>query len=314
MKKVLILVSVLVVLAGAYFLLGRREESLQQAGIPADATQVDTATVNRLVMSRHNEPDITFEKDAGGIWAMTAPVKDKANLNLVDQLEKGMAQMKFINLISDRSSQHAAFQIDEVSGVRVQAFAGDQKQADIILGKVTPDRQHVYARESGSDAVYSATGGGALSNMRTRDVDSFRSREIMEREPNSFDSVDVRFGTTTYRVVRVDSASWQVRIGAASARPADAAQVEGLLNALGKMKASGFRPDSVKVDWARPDIAIDAWLLGEPEVKIEMVAAPESRYYVRSSTRDHDLAVFESVYKTFQKDPKELVPPPAQGS
>ncbi len=313
MKKVIWLVAALVVLLGAWWFLGRREESLQQAGVP-QATSVDTLTVNRIILERHNVPSITFEKDAGGFWTITEPVADKANLNLVDQLEKGLAMMKFVNRISDRSSQHAAFQIDDVSALRIQAFAGDVQQADVYLGKVTPDRQHVYARLSGSDVVFSATGGGALAAMRSRDLDSFRSRDVLERDPNQFDSVDVRSGAFAYRLVRVDSSTWDVRIGASGARRASTAVVDGFLRALGRMKASGFRPDSVNVDWDRSDIGISAWLLGEPEVKLSMVAAPNASYYVRSTTREYDLAVFESVYKTFQRDPKEFLDTAPQGS
>lgn len=314
MKKVLLLLAVLVVLSGVWWFLGRREESMQQSGVPPQATQVDTLTLNRIVLERHNLPTITFEKDAGGFWTITEPVKDKANLNLAVQLEKGLAQLKFVNRISERSSQHAAFQIDEASGAHLQAFAGDAKQADVYLGKVTPDRMHVYAREAGSDVVYSATGGGALAAMRTRDLDSFRSRDVLEREPSSFDSVDVRSGAMAYRLVRVDSSTWDIRIGASGARRANTAAVEGFLKALGKVKASGFRPDSVAVDWSRPGVSISAWLLGEPVVTLDLQPGPNTTYYLRASTRSYDMAVFESVYKTFQQDPKDFLAAAPQGS
>ena len=307
MKKVIWLVLALVVLLGAWWFLGRREESLQQGEVP-QATTVDTLTVNRIVLERHNEEPITFEKDAGGFWALTEPVADQANDNLMKQLEKGLAQMKFVNRISERSGQHAAYQIDEVSGLRVKAYAGDVQQADVVLGKVTPDRQHVYARLSGSDVVFSATGGGAMAAMRTRDLDSFRSRDVLEREPASFDSVDVRSGAMSYRLLRVDSANWDIRIGAGPAKRASASVVDGFLQALGHMKCSGFRADSVTVNWDRPDITVSAWLLGENAVTMDMLAGPNAMYYLRSSTRTHDLAVFESVFKTFQRDPKEFLP------
>jgi hypothetical protein len=314
MKKFLILIALLVVLLGLWWFLGRQEEARQVTDVPTGVTQIDSLTMNRIVLSHYNQPPIVFEKDAGGFWVLAAPMADRANANLAKQLEQSLAKMKFVNKISERAGQHAAFQIDEASGMRVQVYADSQLQADVYLGKLTPDRTHVYARLTGSDEVFSATGGGPLAAMRTRDLDSFRDRNIMDRDQASFDSVDVRAGATSYRLVRVDSATWNVRIGPAADRRANASVVDGLLRALGRMTASGFRPDSVAVDWSRPDVTITAWLLGEPEVRLDMMAAPEARYWVRSSTRAHDLAVFESVYKTFQRDPKEFLETPAQGS
>ena len=314
MKKFLILISVLAVLLLLWWLLGRRESARQEADVPPIATRVDTNTVNRIVLSRYNEAPLVFEKDAGGFWNMTGPLADRANANLVDQLEKGLAQMKFVNKISERAAQQAAFEIDDVSGARVQAYADSQLQADLYLGKLTPDRQHVYARLAGSDVVYSATVGGVLSAMRTRDRDSFRNHNIMDRDPSSFDSVDVKAGSYAYRLVRVDSASWSVRIGSSAARPASTPVVNGFLGALGRMRASGFRPDSVSVDWSRSDVVITAWLLGESEVRLEMLPAPEARCWVRSSDRKYDFSAFESVYKTFNRDPKELLATAPQGS
>lgn len=314
MKKYMLLLALLAGLFLAWYFLGRRESARQESGVPERATQIDTNTVNRLVLTRYNEPPLVFEKDAGGFWIMVAPVADKANQTLVKQLEKGLALMKFVDRISERESQQASFQIDDVQGSRLQAYADSQLQADVYLGKLTPDRQHVYARPAGSNTVYSATGGSAMAALRTRDVDSFREHEILDRDPSSFDSLEVRTGSESFRIVRVDSASWNLRIGTSGYRPAHASMVDGLVRALGRMKATGFRPDSVAVEWNRPDLAITAWLLGESELKMDMKASSGANYWVRVSGRPHDYSVFESVYKTFTRDPKEFLQTPAQGS
>jgi hypothetical protein len=314
MKKFALLLALLAALLLAWWFLGRRESARQEADVPKVATQIDTNTVNRLVLSRYNEEQLVFEKDAGGFWTMVAPVADKANQNTVKQIERGLALMKYVDKISERESQQVSFQIDDIQASRLQAYADSQLQADVYLGKLTPDRQHVYARAFGSNTVYSATGGGGLAALRTRDRDSFREHAILDKDAAAFDSLDIHTSVYSYRIARVDSASWNIRIGTSAYRPASAAMVDGLVRALGRMRASGFRPDSAVVDWSKPDVVITSWLLGEPEVKLEMRTSAGTDYWVRVTGRAYDFAVFESVYKTFTKDPKELLQEPKQGS
>jgi hypothetical protein len=305
MKKLIGLIVLLAVLLGLWYLLGTRETARQQGDVPERVTQLDTNTVDRLVVERHNQPTLVFQKDIHGFWDMTEPVADRANPNMVGQLEHVLAQMEFVNLISEQTSKFTAFEISDIQAAHVRAYAGDQLQADLYIGKITPDHEHVYVRIGGSDKVYSATGGSALGALRTRDVDTFRSRAIIETDVTQIDSLEVQWSEGTYRLKRTDSASWQISLDGGTYVDAKSPVAEAAANAFGQMRASGFLPDSVEVDWGTPELKVTAWLLGIDVDYVELTqVADEQNYWLRVDGKPHVYKVFESVFKTFARDPK----------
>ena len=307
-KQILILIAVLIALLMAWMLLGRQEDARQRGDLPDEPAQVDSLAVERLILTRSNQPEIEFVKDADGFWNIVRPLEDRVNMNLLNQLIVGLATMRFVDLISERSSQHASFQIDDIQAARLQAFQGGEQVADIYLGKLTPDRRHVYVRPAGGNTVYSATGGGGMAAMRTRGVDDFRSRDIVGVDESVFDSLMVNsadFGI--YRVARADTATWQVQIGAGRYEAADANVAEALIRALARMRATGFAVDTLDLDWSAPLMRIDTWRLGDQSDHLEFLqVGDENNYWVRVEGKTHVYKVFESVYKTFNKDPAEL--------
>jgi hypothetical protein len=311
-NRILLLAGLLLVLLLVWWWLGSQEASRQRGGVPERATQADTLTLNRIVLSRHNQPDIVFEKDAGGLWQMTEPLPDRANPNLTKQLEMGLATMELLHEVSSRQSQHATFQVDEVQAARLQGYADDMLQGDIYIGKLAPDLQHVYVRPAGGASVFTATGGSALARLSVRRLDEFRDRRILNTDISVWDSVEVIGQDLTYRLARVDTLNWRIRIGRGEYRDANRVQVEPLLRALGQLNATGFADDSTVIDWDRPDLTIHAWRLGGGKDVIDFCPVEgENNYWLRVAGRPYVFKVFESAFKTYQRDPETLVASPS---
>jgi hypothetical protein len=303
-KNALILIAVLAALLLVWWWLGQRESARQRGDVPEVATNIDTLTVDRFVLTRYGQPTLVFEKDIDGFWNMVEPVQDRANPSLTRQLERGLALMTFTDKISSRKAQYAAFEIDDTQATRLQAYAGDDLQADIYIGKLAPDRAHVYVRPAGENSVYTATGGGAFNAMRRRATDDFRDRTVFNFDPSAYDSITVTGADFFYGIARADSASWNVRIGSGAYQDADSPVTESLLHALGQLKATGFLPDSVEVNWDRSALAIHAWRLGGGTDDLEFQPVEgETNYWVRVEGRPHVYKVFESAFKTFHRDP-----------
>jgi hypothetical protein len=303
-KSALILLGVLLVLLGIWWWLGQRETARQRGDVPEQATNVDTLTVDRMVLSRFGQPDLVFEKDIDGFWNMVEPVQDRANPNLARQMEKGLAIMQFTDRVTNRAAQHTAFEIDDTQAARLQAFAGDEMQADLYIGKLAPDRLHVYIRPAGEDAVYTATGGGAMNALRRRATDDFRDRTVFDFDPSVYDSIAVTAPDFSYAIARADTASWKVRIGAGDYEAADSPVTESLLRALGKLRATGFASDSTEINWDRPALVVQTWRIGGDTDYLEFQPVEEeTNYWVRVEGRPHVYQVFESAFKTFHRDP-----------
>lgn len=306
-KSVLALVALLAGLLALWYWLGERESSLQHGRTPDQVIQVDSNTVDRMSLARPNMPLLVFEKDFGGFWNMVEPIKDRASENMVNQMERALVKIRLDDMVTSRSSQHALFEITENQATRLKAWDGDELKADILIGKLAENRQHVYVREAGSNSVYTATGGGPLAALARRTTDTFRSRTIFDNEKALYDSVYVTGSIKPYSIVRRDTTSWSVRVGKGSAKEADPAPTEALLQALGHIRASGFADDSLQLDWAGNGLTIKTWQLDGTEDLIEiMKGAGENNYWLRVEGRLHVYKVYESVYKTFDRDPELL--------
>lgn len=309
-KSIPYLLVLLIALVALWWWLGKREAARQQGAVPEAAGFADSLTVSRFVLSRHNQPDLEFEKDADGVWMMTKPLRDRANINLVRQMIQGVSTMKLLVRVSGRSSQFSSFSIDDVQGARLQSYAGDQLASDLYIGKLSPDAEHVYVRQAGSDDVYTATGGGGVAALRTRATNDYRDRQIYSFEVADIDSLDVEGDGIQYRYAREDTVTWRVSIKGGPYQKADQPTALSTVLALGALRASGFYEDSTALDWSRPLLAVRVWKLGGATERLEFLKiGEENNYWARAEGNPHVYKVFQSAFQTFRRDPKTLVAP-----
>jgi hypothetical protein len=311
MKKTAILLgAALVVLLGLWWWMSEREKSRQLGGSAKLATQVDTNTVDRFVIMRHNEPKIVIVKDADGFWNITEPVQDKANVNFVRQLVHGFAQMKLHDMVSNRSAQQDVFEVNDLQAAHVQAFTGDEKTADLYLGKTAPDGAHLYVRRDDGGEIYTATGGGALAAFRTRSVSDLRDRTILDLDVSQIDSLEVTDAGFVYTIARADTMAWKIRLGSGAYKPADRGVTESVLQSFAKMRATGFADDTTVLNWDKPVLTARSWQLEGTTNKLEFQTNDDGKtYWVRREGKPHVYKVFESAYKAFKRDPKTLAQP-----
>jgi hypothetical protein len=309
MKKTIpYLVVLLAALVALWWWLGKREELRQRTTLPGQTGMADSASVSRFVLERAGQPRMVLARDADGIWRLTEPVNDRANMNLVRQFIQGVSTMKFMVMVSSRTSQFAAFEIDDRQAAHLQAYQGDSLVADLFIGKLSPDGQHVYVRQAGKDEVYTATGGGAMAAMRTRAANDFRDRQIYNFDMAAIDSMDVSGEGVHYRLARVDTVSWRVQIGKGVYQPADPAVSPTVLRALGDLRATNFADDTTSLDWSKPILTVHAWMLGGSTETLRFLkAGDENNYWVKAEGNPHTYKVFQSAYQTFMRDPKTLV-------
>lgn len=309
MKKTIpYLLVLLIALVALWWWLGKKEDMRQRGEAPEVAGFADSLTVSRFVLSRHNQPDIVIEKNADGFWMLTAPVADRANLNLVRQMIDGVSTMKLLVRVSGRSSQFSSFEIDDVQGARLQSYAGADLASDLYIGKLSPDRQHVYVRQAGQDDVYTATGGGAIAALRTRAADDFRDRQIYNFDIADVDSLDVEGDGVQYRFARVDTVSWRVSVGGGPYQAANQSTAQTTIRAMGALRASGFFDDSTAIDWSQPILVVRAWRLDGRLEKLEFLKiGEENNYWVRAEGNPNVYKVFQSAFQTFKRDPTTVV-------
>ena len=72
------------------------------------------------------------------------------------------------------------------------------------------------------------------------------------------------------------------------------------------MRATGFAADTLTLDWSAPQMTVEAWRLGGQSDRLEFLPAGENNYWVRARGRKHIYQVYDSAFKTFNKDPSEL--------
>jgi len=309
MKKIGLLTLALIVLLAAWYWLSQTGDSGDRSGRTEYATQADTLLVSKVIVKRWGQPDIVITKGADGLWNLTEPLASRANQNLAEQIVKGVALLVLDDKVSSRTEMQAKFEIDETQATQLQAFHGGTMVADVYVGKMAPDMEHVYARREGSDDIYTASGGMALSRLRARSIDDFRDHVIAHFDLSAIDSVRVRTLDHEYAIARVDTMSWQARIGKGAYKPAERPVTEGVLRAISGMRASGFASDSTVIDWSKPAATVTVWLLGRDPMTVSLQPIDGAEeYWAKVEGSEFVYKVFASMYAALNRDPQTFFP------
>jgi len=163
-------------------------------------------------------------------------------------------------LLARNPSNHAAMEVDERSGRRIEVYTEAGGPLAFKLGKRDLTAGGYYVRLPDADPVFRLDGpaGGYLS----RDREGWRVRLIAQVDTSAVrELVFSRDGQEV--VVRRSDAGWM-----AGDSPADTSAVMGVLRMLPSIRATGFpsEEDVVAADFSAPQASLDVFAEDEGDV------------------------------------------------
>ena len=130
-------------------------------------------------------------------------ITTKANQGAVQSILRNLALIKTKRVASKSSEKWADYEVEESSGSRVKAYAGDKLLEDFIVGRFNFNQQTrsatSYIRRSNDDNVYAID--GFLSMSINQSMDSFRDKSVVDVQSSELNliSLESETGTSTLR-------------------------------------------------------------------------------------------------------------------
>ncbi|UTA47049.1 DUF4340 domain-containing protein [Simiduia sp. 21SJ11W-1] len=127
----------------------------QGTQVPATPLLADIQQpINKLTFTEGDQHTTLVKQ--GDQWLVAGHHKLPAKQSEVEDLLQALKQQKTLHPIATQRNSHARFEVsDENAQHRLEAFAGDTKVAELLLGS-SPGLRQVHLRRAGEDAVFVA--------------------------------------------------------------------------------------------------------------------------------------------------------------
>jgi hypothetical protein len=198
---------------------------------------------------------------------ITAPADEAA---VGTAIGKG-AGIRLKSLVSSNPEKQFLFQVDS-SATLVRVFDHGTERAAFRIGKLGTSYRDTYVRRENSDDVYLAD--GVLTYVYAKPTRDWRDRTIFRTEQEAIQTVEFRYGDTTFTLMRQDTI-WTVD-GAEAAE----STVRSFLTSLSNMQADGFVDSAAATGPLEAEIRVGSTQLqflraGADKVQVTSSATPQ---------------------------------------
>jgi len=264
-KGVWVPVATLVVLLGVASVYTLRE---RRPPTRSPYASVEADSILRVEIEKR-DTTIVFERRADK-WELTYPLSYPIDQTLLDNLLKGLRELKLEEAISTNPEKFSSFQVDEEGGVLVRAYGrGENPLISVILGKMASDFQRCYLRFPDKNEVRLALGPSRY--MADRKVDDWKDKTIL-----SFDrekAVELSYIYRDKREFRLTEEEGKWILGE---EEVDSTKVNAVLDLLANFKADGFRDGAP----AEGEIASGPEFLSELTIAIKLEGQSEQKLLI----------------------------------
>jgi len=264
-----ILLGVLAVLAIATILVLNRPGEQSTQGVMEDPlVEYDSAAVDRLEITSSQGTVVLARQ--GSRWIVEEPVSAPADESVVGTAIGKGTDIRLKSLVSSNPQKQLLFQVDS-SATLVRIFDHGTERAAFRIGKLGSSYRDTYVRREGSDDVYLAD--GVLTYVFNKPARDWRDRTIFRAEQADIQSVDFRYGDTTFTLTREDTL-WLV-----DGTTASESTVRSFLSSLSNIQADDFVDSTVALDDPEALVSVGTTTLG-------FFRSGSDRYTVKSSASD----------------------------
>lgn len=290
MKKPLYpLLGILLLFVVIYLILIQKEKKTFSPAKVADFLELDSASVDGIEF-RKLGTRLLFQRSKQR-WYVVEPDSFRADKSAVGKLLNAASHLEVGELISSNKAKQLVFQVDTLTGTRLDFFAGENRVASVVVGKMSSDFLHSYLRKTDSDDVYLAE--GQFGQMATRSVNRWRDRSIFTFDPKQIKEIELNTSEQKLKLAEEDTLWLLSRYPYEESIPADRQAVQDYIATLASIRADEFprSPATKQVDFSRPQLVVKlAFTDGHEERMVAVRTEKESnRYFVKT---DQDRNVF----------------------
>ena len=301
LRSTLVLFGTLVVVGGYAYFVERERPPASEANANERVFDFEADDVTELRVTAESGEITHLERvDADAAWAITAPIKARADDTNPSSIASSLASLELSRVVDEQPADLSPFGLAEPAmsiGVKLTA---DEDVRHLLIGDKNPTGASRYARTDDCDRVFLIAGYlGTTFNRTTFDL---RDRSILDFERDDVDGLVTTMGGQTIRLAKTENEwrmrePWDVR--------ADFSTVAGLVGRLntGEMRTIEREApevlDPFGLDAARITVAIEA---GSARATLSVGdKAPNGTVYARDTSRSLAFTIDQSLVDDLER-------------
>jgi hypothetical protein len=223
----------------------------------------------RVEIQRPDSRIVLEKKDDA--WHVREPVDFPADKDAVNGLVESLRTLSVGDRLTQRPEKHAAFEVTESSGIRVQVTGAKTGPVGLIVGKMASDYTHVYVRRPETPDVYLAS--GLRRSDLEKPVTQWRDRRVASLGAAEVIGLEVRRKKDAF-VLQKSSETWTI-----NGKPADNQRVDPVISQLRTLSADEFVDPPASQD-------LKAWGLEPPSEALVIRLAQGDPQELRLGKKD----------------------------
>lgn len=307
MKKTFwILLGILVLFFLLYFRLTQKEKKRLSPKIKESFLGIDTKSIDKFEIKKLGFKIVFGKKE--NIWWVTEPENYKADRPSINKFLESAQELKVENLISTNRKKQILFQVDTLTGTRLNFYQGGKLKASVVIGKISLDFTHTYVRKTESDEVYLAN--TYLTYMLNRTPKGWRDREIFRLDPEEVSTIELSKGKEKFKLIQ-PVRSGKDTLWMVSPYPykdffeTKKEKIDQFLKALCYLKTDDFatKKDTEKLDFKNPAHQYKLTLKDgtEKTLSVFKIKKQEGRYFLKTGEDDTVFILFGHSFEKIDK-------------
>jgi len=301
-KPVYLLVGILFIFLIIYFLLLQKEKKTFSPRKVENFLQLDSALVDRIEFGKF-DTRLILQKIKGR-WYIVEPDSFRADNNAVGQLLGLASRLEVGEVISSNREKQFLFQVDTLTGTRVNFLEGERSLASLVVGKTSKDYLHAYLRKMDSDDVYLTD--VSFSRMVNRGVNQWRDRLILAFDPQQVKEIELNTGRKRFKLTREDTLWLSSRYPYRKSSPADVEAVEKYLKTVARIRADDFaqKSEEEKIDFQKPEFSLRIVFQDGHEEKLFATRKnkEDSRWFVKNDQEKSVYILYQYSFNRLNKN------------
>lgn len=309
-KREYVIIACVIVALGLY--IGLRSGDRTHYELP-EVPEVAADDLTKIVITR-GDTALTVER-MDDRW-LIRPYDYRADGGTVDRMLEAMSSIRIEALVSE-SKVYSRYGLEPENAIEVEAWAGDRRVRELLIGKNARNTRHTFVRVPGDDRVYQAK--GAMRSTFDTSIDPLRDKAIKTLDREAIERVEmagkanltlmrvpVGGGTDTAAVAPVTPPEYAWR--SLDGREADETAVGRLLGAIAGLRADGFVYGDDAAGSGEPIGTLTA-AAGERRVTLTVYPKREDgKHVVVASSATHPFLVSEWRAKQLLPEADTLLP------
>ncbi len=286
-KFLLILLAVLVAIVA---LVQFNKSSSPKSTIPETLVQVDSAEVNRLVITPKNNTAYELLRESG-IWKLKLANGKMVSIEtkMLNNSFSSLFEIKPVRIVTRNENKFMAYEVTDSTATKVEFFNGDENLGGLYIGKFDFNQQTSsmsnFVRAINANEVLMVS--APLSFDWNKKANDWRSKKVTSTSISAISKIEAT-GQFNFSMVKQEGSNWLI-----DGITMDTTQIESYVTGIANLSAREFDDSVNLLDLGEASTTIEIFTDQSNDITLSLYNTPNGLRVVSSENQNSILVVDE---------------------